>query len=308
MNQVQNWPRVAVVGAGAVGSYFGGLMALAGAPAVMIGRQAFVDALKEQGLFLDTLHFQRRVQVEASVELSAVRSADLVLFCVKATDNSETARAFAPFLTPNAIVVSLQNGVDNVEQIREAAGIDVLPAVVYIAVSMDKPGYVKHVSRGDLVLDGKSEKARVVAEMLRRAGIPCRLSDNIEGELWAKLLWNCALNAISALGQARYGQIAESGDARKLVRAVVEEVLAVVHAAKIVLPDVPDAEAAMAGAMNIATNAAPALSSTAQDINRGKRTEIDSLNGFITRRGTELGVPTPVNHALYTLVKLLEMR
>lgn len=308
MNQTHHWPRVAVVGAGAVGGYFGGLMALAGAPVVMIGRPAFVDALRQGGLSLDTLQFQKRVEVEASTDLSAARGADLVLFCVKATDNAETAKTLVPFLKPGTIVISLQNGVDNVEQIREAAGIDVLPAVVYIAVSMEKPGRIKHVSRGDLVLDARNERAHKAAEIFRQAAIPCRLSDNMEGELWTKLLWNCALNAISALGQARYGQIAESDDGRKLVRAVVEEALAVARAANIVLPDVRDSDAAMAGAMKIATNAAPALSSTAQDINRGKRTEIDSLNGFIARRGAALGVATPVNHALYTLVKLLELR
>lgn len=303
----QSWPRVAVVGAGAVGSYFGGLLALAGAPVVMIGRPAFVEAVQREGLFLDTLQFQKNVAVEASTELEAAQGADLILFCVKATDNAATARAMAPGVNPNTIIVSLQNGVDNVEQIRRASGMEALPAVVYIAVSMDRPAVVKHVSRGDLVLDARSKKARKASEVFQRAGIPCRLSDNMEGDLWAKLIWNCALNAISAVGRVRYGQIAESEQARQLVRDIVEEVLAVARAANIVVPNVPDVDAAMAGAMKIATNAAPALSSTAQDLNRGKHTEIDSLNGFIARRGAELGVPTPVNHALHTLVKLLEM-
>jgi 2-dehydropantoate 2-reductase len=134
------------------------------------------------------------------------------------------------------------------------------------------------------------------------------MTDNIEGELWVKLIWNCALNAISALGQARYVRIAESEDARKVVQEAVNEVLAVARAAHIVLPGVADSQAALAGAMKIATQMAEQLSSTGQDINRGKRTEVNSLNGYIARRGTELGVPTPVNHTLYTLVKLLECR
>jgi 2-dehydropantoate 2-reductase len=301
-----NWPRVAVVGAGAVGGYFGGLMAHAGAPVVMIGRQAFVDSVNRAGLLLDTLQFRKRVNVETSTDLSAVREADLVLFCVKTTDNATTARALAPFLAPHAIVVSLQNGVDNVEQIRAAAGIDALPVVVYVAASVQEPGHVKHVGRGDLTIGPECDKAKQVAEIFVRASIPCRVSDNIEGELWTKLTWNCALNAVSALGQARYRQIAESLEARNLVQTVVNEVLAVARAAHIVLPGVEDPQAAMAGAMKIATQMAAALSSTAQDINRGKRTEIDSLNGYISRRGAELGVPTPVNHALYALVKLLE--
>jgi 2-dehydropantoate 2-reductase len=303
-----NWPRVAVVGAGAVGGYFGGLMANAGAPVVMIGRQPFVDAVKRDGLFLDTLQFRKRVQVEAATDLSAIRGADLVLFCVKTADNDATARAIAPLLSPQAIVVSLQNGVDNVDQIRVAANIDALPAVVYIAASVPEPAHVKHVGRGDLVLGPNSERVKSVAEIFGRANIPCRISDNIEGELWTKLIANCALNAISALGQCKYGQIAENNDARMLVETVVDEVLAVTRAAHIVLPGIDDREAAISGALKIATQMPEALSSTAQDINRGKRTEIDSLNGYLSRRGTELGVPTPVNHALYTLVKMLEQR
>jgi 2-dehydropantoate 2-reductase len=306
--QQESWPRVSVVGAGAVGGYFGGLLARAGAPVVMIGRPSFVEAVEKNGLFLDTLQFQESVRVEASTELSAARGAEIVLFCVKTTDNAATARALAPLLAPGALVLSFQNGVDNVGQIRAAAGIDALPTVVYVAASVPEPGRVKHVGRGDLVFGPRNERTERVAALFSRANVPCRISDNIDGELWTKLIWNCALNAVSALGHAKYGQIAASADARKVVETVVDEVLAVARAANIHPPGLEDRKVAIAGAMKIATQMAEALSSTAQDINRGKRTEIDSLNGYISRRGAELGVPTPVNHALYALVKLVEGR
>jgi 2-dehydropantoate 2-reductase len=284
------------------------MLADAGAPVVMIGRRSFVDTVTRDGLLLDTLHGAKKVRVEASAELSAARGADLVLFCVKTTDNAATARELAPVLAPHTVVVSLQNGVDNVEQIRTAAGIEALPAVVYVAASTPAPGVVKHVGRGDLVLGPECEKSRRTAEVFVRAHVPCRITENIEGELWVKLIWNCALNAVSALAQARYRQIAASDDGRKMVHEVVKEVLAVAQAAGIVLPGVQDSKAALAGAMTIATQMPEQLSSTGQDINRGKRTEIDSLNGYIAHRGAELGVPTPVNYTLYTLVKLLESR
>src|SRR5260370_42668842 len=118
----------------------------------MIGRAAFVEAVKKCGLFLDTLQFQESVRVEASTELSAVRGAEIVLFCVKTTDNAETARALAPLLAPGALVLSMQNGVDNVEQIRAAAGIDALPAVVYVAASLPQPGRVNPVAHRYLLL------------------------------------------------------------------------------------------------------------------------------------------------------------
>lgn len=308
MAKSRRWPLVGVVGAGAVGCYFGGLMARAGAEVTMIGRKSFVEAVKTSGLFLDTLHFRERIPVKASTELSAIHGVDMILFCVKTTDNGRTARELASFMKPDAIVVSLQNGVDNADQIRAAAQIEALPAAVYVAASVPEPGSVKHVARGDLVMEPRTEQTRELAEHFAAASIPCRVSDNIEGELWTKLLWNCALNAISAVGQARYGRIAESLDARNLVEAVVTEVFAVACAAQVVLPGLEGAKAGMAGAMKIATQMADALSSTAQDINRGKRTEIDSLNGFIARRGAELGVPTPMNQALFTLVKLVEGR
>lgn len=308
MSQPESWPKIAVVGAGAVGGYFGGMLARAGAPVVMIGRPAFVEAVEKNGIFLDTLHFQESVRVEASTELGAVRGAEIVLFCVKITDNATTARALVPLLAHGALVLSMQNGVDNMEQIRAAAAIDALPAVVYVAASVPEPGRVKHVGRGDLVVGPENEKTKRIASLFSRASVPCRISENIAGELWTKLIWNCALNAVSALGRAKYGSIAASTDAWKVVEASVYEVLAVARAAGIHPPGLEDPKVALAGALKIATQMAEALSSTGQDMNRGKRTEIDSLNGYISRRGAELGVPTPVNHALYALVKLAEGR
>lgn len=308
MKTTEDWPRIAVVGAGAVGGYFGGMLARAGAPVTMIGRPAFVAAVEKNGLLLDTLQFRETVRVRASGELSAAAGADIVLFCVKTTDNAATAKELAPLLAPGALVVSFQNGVDNVEQIRAAANLEALPAVVYIGVSVPEPGTIKHAGRGDLVIGPRNEKTEKLAAVFERASVPCRVSENIAGELWTKLLWNCALNAISALGRVKYGQIAASSDARGVVQSLVDEVWAVAGAAGIRFPDLQDADAGFAGACKIATQMSGALSSTAQDILRGKRTEIDSLNGYISRRGAELGVPTPVNHALYTLVKLLEGR
>jgi 2-dehydropantoate 2-reductase len=306
MTQPFAWPKIAVVGAGAVGGYFGGMVARAGAPVVMIGRAAFVEAVHQNGLLLDTLHFKESVRVEASTELDAVRGAEVVLFCVKTTDTAETARALAPLLSPSAIIISMQNGVDNAEQICAASGIDALGAVVYVAASVPQPGSVKHVGRGDLVLGPRSVRTERIAALFERGGVSCRISDNIEGELWVKLTWNCALNAVSALGRAKYGQIAANEDARKVVAEVVHEVLAVARAANIHPPGLENPRVALASALKGANQMSEALSSTAQDLLRGKRTEIDSLNGYISRRGAALGVATPINQALFALVKLAE--
>jgi 2-dehydropantoate 2-reductase len=306
MSQLQEWPRIAVVGAGAVGGYFGGMFARAGAPTVFVGRRHFADAVNSRGLVLDKSEGQERMRVRATTEMSAVRDCSLILFCVKANDTQETANQMAPFLRPDATVVCLQNGVDNADQVRAAASVVVLSAAVYVAVSMPEPGSVKHLARGDLIIGPPSERTTQVANLFISSGVSCRISDNIEGELWLKLLCNCALNAISALGHARYGQIAQNSDAKLLMQHIVDEVLAVAHGGGVVLPGIRDRESGMAAALEIATQMAGALSSTAQDLDRGRPTEIDALNGCIARLGARLGVPTPVNHALFTLVKLAE--
>ena len=306
MSQRKDWPRIAVVGAGAVGGYFGGMFARAGAPIVLIGRRHFADAVNSNGLVLDKSEGQERIRVAATTEMSAIRDCSLILFSVKANDTTETAKQIAPFLQPDATVVCLQNGVDNADRVRAATNVVTVPAVVYVAVSVPEFGRVKHLARGDLIIGPLSERTTEVANVFNRAAISCRISENIEGELWVKLLCNCALNAISALGHARYGQIVQSCDAKQLMQDVVDEVLAVARAAGVVLPGVDDRESGMAAAMKIAMQMADAFSSTAQDLNRGRPTEIDALNGYIVRQGAALAVPVPVNRALFTLVKLAE--
>jgi 2-dehydropantoate 2-reductase len=303
---VKSWPRIAVIGAGAVGGYFGGLLARAGAPVVFVGRAGFAESVKKNGLFLDTLGFQESVRVEASSELRAARGAELALFCVKTTDTEAVARELAPLLAAEAIVVSMQNGADNAERIRAASGIAALPAAVYVAAAMPEPGRVKHAGRGDLVVGPRDARTEKVAAVFERAGVPCRISENIEGELWTKLLMNCAGNAISALARVTYGTIAADEDARTLVAAVVREVLEVARAAGVQVPGMETPEAVIATALQLSAQMSHATSSTAQDLARGKRTEIASLNGYVARRGAELGVAAPVNQALYALVKLAE--
>jgi 2-dehydropantoate 2-reductase len=306
MTSDNSWPKIAVVGAGAVGGYFGGLLARAGAPVVFIGRPAFVEAVQKSGLLLNTTQFKERVSAIVSTELSAARGADIVLFCIKTTDTATTAKELAKIVAPSAILVSMQNGADNAEQIYAASGLNALAAAVYVAASVPQPGEVKHVGRGDLVLGPENEQTRRVAEVFLRAKVPCRISENLQGELWTKLVWNCALNALSALGKVTYGEIIASADAKQLLEGTVYEVLAVAKAAGINPSGLEDPRAALAGAYKIAEQMSATRSSTSQDMMRGKRTEIDSLNGFIARKGRELGVPTPLNHALFTLVKLAE--
>lgn len=301
----EKWPEIAVVGAGAVGCYFGGMLARAGAPVILIGRERHVEPISRDGLFLESMHFQERVGVSASTNMSAIATAQVVLLCAKTVDTENAAVALAPYLAADAVLVSLQNGVDNVERIRQATGLAALPAVVYVAAEMGGPGHVKHNGRGDLVIGDparNSRKPEDLASIFVQAGIPCRISQNIEADLWVKLIMNCAFNAISALARSRYGLIVDNPGTRELMRLATEEVLAVGRAAGVRFPEEDQVEAVY----RLGHAMANAISSTGQDIARGKRTEIDSLNGYVARRGAELGVATPVNQTLFELVKLLE--
>jgi 2-dehydropantoate 2-reductase len=312
MTQTQR-SRVAVMGAGAVGCFFGGMLARAGHEVMLIGRSAHVDAVNRDGLLLDGLKFRERVPAKASTDAAAVRGASLILFCVKSTDTEAAARQIAPHLGADAVILNLQNGVDNAERIRKYLPNLVIPAVVYVATALPEAGCVKHYGRGDLVIgDMQAEtapRARVsaalqnIVELFAGADVPVVISDNVTGDLWTKLVVNCAYNAISALGQAPYGEMIVSEGIRDVMRDVVDEVLAVAKASRVRMPD-----GLLATVYEIANTMAGQKSSTAQDVARGKPSEIDHLNGFVVRRGRELGVATPVNRTLHALVKLVEAR
>jgi 2-dehydropantoate 2-reductase len=300
------------MGAGAVGSYFGGVLARAGARLTLIGRPNHVQAIQKSGLLLDTVTFKEQVTMNASTDPADVRDAQFVLFCVKTLDTENAARAIAPNLLPDAIVISLQNGVDNIVRIRAASGIDALPAVVYVAAALPEPGHVKHSGRGEWIVGeyadatssvaGAKSRPEQVAEMCSAAGVPCRVSQNIEVDQWTKMLMNCAGNAVTAIAQTSFAHVARNLDTREVLRTVINECVAVARAAGVALPDVDWTEKGLKNAETLGE----ATSSTAQDIARGKPTEIDSLNGYIVRRGKELGVPTPVNMTLFALIKLIE--
>ena len=295
--------KFAVMGAGAVGCYYGSMLARAGHDVVLIARSQHVQAITSVGLRLQTQTFDEQVHLQASSDASAVQDADVVLFCVKSGDTEAAGSLMLPYLQADALVMCLQNGVDNADRLRA-----VLPqhtvsaAVVYVATEMAGPGHVKHHGRGDLVVEPSAAKTGA-AQALVAAGVPTEVSDNVRGALWAKLVLNCAYNAVSAITQLPYGRTVAGVGVRDVMRDVVTECLAVAKADGVqVAGDVHAAVANLAGSMP------SQLSSTAQDLARGKPTEIDYLNGFIVQRGKALNIATPANRVLWGLVKLLESK
>ncbi len=300
VKQADGRRRYVVMGAGAVGCYFGGMLARAGVPVTLVGRATHVDAIRANGLHLQTTSFDEQVAIDASTDASAVATADVVLFCVKSTDSEATARQLLPLLKPGAVVLSLQNGVENAEIVRNVLTHTVIPTVVYVATEMAGPGHLLHHGRGELVI-GESEASAAIVADFAAAGVPVQVDANVMGALWAKLIVNCAYNAMSAIAQKPYGELVKVAGIPELMSAVVDECLAVARADGIMVPGDPyEAVRRIAGSM------AGQYSSTAQDVARGKPNEIDYLNGYVVRHGRAHGIATPINQTLLSLVKLVE--
>jgi 2-dehydropantoate 2-reductase len=294
--------KIAVMGAGAVGCYYGFKLARAGHDVVLIGRLQHVEAIEREGLRLETQILDERVRVSASTEASAVRGAQFVLFCVKSTDTESAAAAIKPHLAPNAVVLSLQNGVENADRLRALLQQEVVAAAVYVGTEMAGPGHVRHHGRGELVIE-QSKASDDVARALIAAGVPTDISDNVRGALWAKLILNCAYNALSAITQLPYGRLVKGEGITAAMRDLVDECMAVAKADGVTIPG--DVDVAV---RKIAETAAGQYASTAQDLARGKRSEIDHLNGLIVQRGEALGIATPTNRLLHAIVKLIESK
>src|SRR5882762_871974 len=271
MSKEASLDPIAVMGAGAVGCYYGGMLARAGHDVTLIARAQHVEAVQKRGLRMETKAFDAYVPMRASAEASGARGAKLVLFSVKSTDTERAGAALAPYVEPGAV---------------EMAG----------------PGHVRHHGRRELLIGPSAASARIAAAFIA-AGVPVEISDNVIGALWAKLVVNCAYNALSAITQLPYGRMVQGDGVPAVMRDVVEECLAVARAVGVEVP-----RDLLQAVPRIAETMPGQFSSTAQDLARGKPTEIDHLNGFVVRKGDALGVPTPANRVLLALVKLLEER
>ncbi|RYF16909.1 MAG: 2-dehydropantoate 2-reductase [Comamonadaceae bacterium] len=295
--------KVTVMGAGAVGCYFGGMLARAGHEVTLVGRPQHVEVIRRDGLRMETRTFDERVRVQAVTDAAQAPSADLVLFCVKSMDTEPAGRALKPLLRPDTLVLCLQNGVDNADRLRAVLpGQEVAAAVVYVATEMTGPGHLRHHGRGELVIE-PATRSQEMQRAFTGAGVPTEISDNVRGALWLKLVLNSAYNAISAIAQQPYGETVRGEGIWDVMRDVVDECLAVAGAEGVQVPGDPHA-----AARKLVESMPAQYSSTAQDLARGKPTEIDFLNGYVVRRGQALGIPTPANRVLWALVKLLEAK
>lgn len=294
--------KIAVMGAGAVGCYYGAMLARAGHAVSLVARPQHVAAIRANGLILETRAFTEALAVMATSDASGVRDAEVVLFCVKSDDTATAGREMAPYLGADTVVLSLQNGVDNAERLQQVLARPVVPTAVYVATEMPQPGHVRHHGRGELVI-GSGAASPALAEMFAQAGVPTEISDNVVADLWTKLIVNCAYNALSAIPQLPYGRMTRVDGVTASMKDIVDECLAVARACGIAVDD-----GIVTKVLGLAAAMPDQSSSTAQDLARGKRTEIGHLNGYIVRTGEKLGIATPANRLLTVIVKLMEER
>jgi 2-dehydropantoate 2-reductase len=292
--------KVLVVGAGAVGSYFGGRLALAGHDLVLIGRQRHVEAIRANGLTIDSkITGKHNAHLTASETLFASKPADLVLLCVKSYDTEAAAISLRDFVAPQTVVLCLQNGIDNHEIAGRVLGRSrVHPTVIYVGVRISEPGVVEHVARGEITLP---VELSAVAAVFERAGILTKTTDNILGLVWNKLLLNASCNALGMICAVSFGKLVESTEMREVIGAAVDEVVRIAEAKGIRIPG----ENHSAQVIKTCESLGGGLSSMLQDYRGGKRIEIEALNGVVVRLGKELGIPTPYNSTFYATAKLM---
>lgn len=300
--------RVGIVGAGALGSVFGGLLYEAGTDVVLIRRnREHVNLVREQGLRLDGVSGDRTIRPKIVVDPAEAGTVDLALVLVKAYDTSGAVSVVERILAPNGVVLTLQNGVGNFEVLDKAfPGKALLGTTTNGALALE-PGRVRHTGVGQTLLgeaDGSSsERALQVASVLEKmkAG-PVQVVNNAVGCVWSKLIINAAINAPATLLRVRNGELPATEPGKALIHEVVEECLKVVQARGITLIfDDPETHV-----VAVCRATAPNINSMLQDIRAGRRTEIDFINAALEREGERLGIPTPVNRTLAQLIQSLE--
>ncbi len=301
--------KIYVLGAGAVGCYFGGMLARAQHDVTFIARPERAQALNESGLEMNCKAFHEIVKVRASSDPSALIDADLVLLSVKSLDTERTLAEVQSILPRKAVILSLQNGVANIDVAARVVTNPIYAAVVYVAAGMLGQRTMKHHGRGELLIgnlaQGNAEDSQNLEELCQLfegAGVPCSIAPQIKRDMWLKFLVNCSFNAISGIGQIPYGEMVKSPSIVKLIEEITKEFLMIAA-----LEDVNiTMSEALAANDSIATTMVTQVSSTAQDLARGKMTEIDFLNGYIVELGKRYGIATPYNESVYALVKMME--
>lgn len=297
--------NIGVAGAGAVGGYFGGKLARAGNDVIFLARGKHYEEMKAKGLSIksDTENFN--IGGTFSNQNESFEEVDLVLFCVKSTDTIEVARKLLPVINEKAMILTLQNGVDNEEALCTIFGKErVFSAATYIQAFVEKPGVVKHIGMIPRLIIGslaeKDNKGRLeeIVSLFQNAGLETYPTGNIVEQKWKKLLWNVTFNPLSAVAEAEVGEILDNEGLRSIAENICKEAITVASRMGIGLD-----ESYYLTIMDQGNIARHHKTSMLQDKLKGRKMEFESICGYIVKKGYELNELTPVLETIYHLLK-----
>jgi 2-dehydropantoate 2-reductase len=298
--------RIAVMGTGGTGGYFGGLLARAGEEVVFIARGAHLEAIRKSGLAVKSvLAGDFNITATATDNPGDIGPVDFVLFCVKAYDNAAAAEQIRPLIGPETVVLSVQNGIDNEQQIGEVIGPDhIVGCVSYVSSTIKSPGVIAQTGGPGTIVFGEmhggtSARTEALQSTLQNSGITAELHSDIQSALWQKFIGICGVNGVTALTRLPMGEIVACKETHNLMRGTMQEVEAVARACGANLP-----EGCVDQSMDFFSSVEPSVrGSMYYDLTAGRRLELDVLNGAVVRLGSENGIPTPINFAIYAALK-----
>ncbi|EAX48061.1 2-dehydropantoate 2-reductase [Thermosinus carboxydivorans Nor1] len=300
--------KIAIIGAGAMGSLFGGRLAQAGEDVWLLDVwEEHVAAIQAHGLTLVDTTAETSIRLNATTQADDIGPVDLVIIFVKSYATPDAAQTAAALLGPATTVLTLQNGLGNAETLAKVLGAErVVVGTTAMGATLLGPGRIKCGGQGPTHIGsfsgGANPRLHDIATIFARAGIHTVVDSNVTALVWSKLIINVGINAITALTGIPNGQVMASAETRELVRLAVAEAVAVARASGIPLPHTNYFDQVATVAQATRDN----RSSMLQDVTNRRRTEIDAINGAIVAAGKRLGVPTPVNETLTLLIKTLE--
>jgi 2-dehydropantoate 2-reductase len=301
--------KVVVFGAGAVGAFYGGLLARAGHDVRFVARGPQLEALRSRGLRISSFSLGEieLPPLPATDRARDLGRAELVLVAVKAHQTAAILDDLQPLVDSTTVLTALQNGIESDDVLAARFGAHrIVSAVVYVGATLEQPGLVRHVAAGTLVIGDRggvgAERLEAVRGVLASTGLPVRVTPEIDRQRWHKLIWNASFNAVSALTLRTSQDLLAAPASRELLLGVMREVAAVARARGIALGE-PDIEQLVAAT----EKASPIRTSMLVDRERGRPMETEAIVGVVVRQGREAGVPTPMAAVLYALLKAVEM-
>jgi 2-dehydropantoate 2-reductase len=298
--------RIAIMGSGGVGGYFGARLAKGGAKVVFIARGAHLAAMRQHGLAIEGPEPIALAEVDVTDDPAAVGPVDVVLFCVKLWDSEAAARSLAPMIAPKTTVISLQNGVQKDDMLRGIFGAGaVMGGAAYMATTIGRPGVIVQTGSFQRLVfgeyDGKrSQRAEALLAAALAGGINAEISDDIRRALWEKYVFLVAISGATTSMRLPLGPIRANPQTRQFLHDLLREAVAVGRAQGVALP----ADFAEQRVSFIDGLPADMSASMSHDLQRGQRLEVQWLSGGVAEMGAKLGVPTPANRAVYDILIL----